>query len=204
MSSTNALVFLGMLLLQNGFLAAFALVAWRQQGVTPQGAGLGRPSGRQAALGVTLGLIAALGSYWLGDAELWLCRLLLSPDALRRLQSLTDSAGAEHTFARLPALYVPFFILLGTTIAPLCEELCFRGWIYSAFKKRLGVPAGIVASALLFAVLHLSPLHILPLFALGVAFAVAYERTGSLWVAILMHAVNNSVAFVLLTRTLIQ
>ncbi len=204
MSSTNALAYLGLLLLQNGFLAGLALVAWRRQGITPQSAGLGRPSGRQIALGAGLGLMAALGSYWLGDVELWVCRLLLSPDALRRLQSLTDSAGAEHTFARLPAYCVPFFILLGTTIAPLCEELCFRGWIYTAFKKRLGVPAGIVASALLFAALHLSLLHVLPLFALGVAFAFAYERTGSLWVAVLMHAVNNGVAFVLLTRTLLH
>ena len=204
MSSTKALGYLGLLLMQNGFLAGLALAAWRRQGVTLPNAGLGRLNGRQVTLGVTLGLMAALGAFWLGDAELWVCRLLLSPDALRRLQSLTDSAGAEHTFARLPVWCVPLFVFLGTAIAPVCEELCFRGWIYTAFKKRLGVSAGIVASALLFALLHLSPLHILPLFALGMAFAFAYERTGSLWVAILMHAVNNGVAFVLLTRTLVQ
>ena len=202
MSTANALATLGLLLLQNAFLVTLATVALKRRGMTLRDAGLHKPTARQIALGIGLGLAAALGSYWLGEAELWACRVLLTPDSLRHLQALTDSTGAEHTFARLPALYVPLFALVGATVAPLGEEICFRGWVYNAFKKRYGVGIGLMGSAIIFALLHVSPLHILPIFALGLAFGLAYQRTGSLWVAILMHVVNNSVAFLILARTL--
>lgn len=65
--------------------------------------------------------------------------------------------------------------------------------------RRRATRIAIVGSAGLFALLHLSPLSLLPLFGMGLAFGVAYSRTGSLWVPILMHGVNNGLMFVLLS-----
>ena len=102
------------------------------------------------------------------------------------------------------------FALLGTLAAPIGEEFFFRGLVYNALKGKLqkrlrdmwrgmkAKTAAMVGSALLFALLHVSPLNLLPIFVMGLAFAYVYERTGSLWIAILMHAVNNGAVFVML------
>jgi len=71
------------------------------------------------------------------------------------------------------------------------EELIFRGMIFKSLRRNHGVVVSIVASALLFAVVH-DPLSVPPVFVLGCAAAVALERTGSIWSAMLVHGTYNA------------
>ena len=80
-------------------------------------------------------------------------------------------------------LAIPLVVL-----APIVEELLFRGLLYRYLRGRVGVVAAVVISALVFAVLHVV---IPPLFVMGIVLAVLAERTGSLWPGIVLHATNN-------------
>jgi membrane protease YdiL (CAAX protease family) len=76
-------------------------------------------------------------------------------------------------------------------LAPLFEELIFRGALYNALIPRCGrLGAAGVANAF-FALLHHVPANAYPLFALGLLFTWVYARTGRLLPAMLCHASNN-------------
>lgn len=87
--------------------------------------------------------------------------------------------------------------LLVCVVAPVCEELFFRGFLFGALRKR-GLIVATVVSGLAFGLAHVasSPIgFIVPLAALGMILALLYERTGSLYPSMALHALNNSVAF---------
>lgn len=92
----------------------------------------------------------------------------------------------------------PFFLVFAcifvVVIAPLCEEMVFRGFIYPLFRKRLGLKWAMAASSALFAALHFSFLAFLPIMVIGMLLAYLYESTGSLMSSICFHVINNAVA----------
>jgi membrane protease YdiL (CAAX protease family) len=86
------------------------------------------------------------------------------------------------------------FLLAGVIVAPLVEELFFRGFVFSGLRTRYGWSRAAVISSALFALFHLQPLAIPPMFLLGYLFAFIYQRSRSLWPAILMHVLMNALA----------
>jgi membrane protease YdiL (CAAX protease family) len=80
-----------------------------------------------------------------------------------------------------------------TVAAPIGEELVFRGFLYRILRPRLGIARAILVTALLFAVLHMSVSGLLVYIVLGVAFALVYEWTGSLWASVFLHGIWNGV-----------
>ena len=86
-----------------------------------------------------------------------------------------------------------FFALV--VVAPVTEELLFRGIILRGFLANYGQRTAIVLSALLFAVIHVNPWQLLPAFAAGLILAWLAVETGSLVPCIFAHAVNNSAGF---------
>lgn len=80
-------------------------------------------------------------------------------------------------------------------IAPIGEELLFRGFLYRAVRQHLGPGRALFISASLFALLHLSPSQIAPYLLLGVAFGLVFEWVGSLWASIVLHGLWNAVVF---------
>jgi len=90
-------------------------------------------------------------------------------------------------------------ILLAVVLAPITEEIVFRGVLFRALDHRFGMwPAAVLSSAV-FAVIHFEvlfsqPLALVGLFTVGILLAIAYHRTGSLLVPILGHAVFNAVS----------
>lgn len=91
---------------------------------------------------------------------------------------------------------LPVQILLIVVAASISEELCFRGMLFGGLRNRMGkVPAAFLASAM-FGALHATTgvSAVPPLVAFGFILALLYERTGSLWPAIILHALNNSLA----------
>jgi membrane protease YdiL (CAAX protease family) len=86
-------------------------------------------------------------------------------------------------------------IVTAVIMAPLVEEVVFRGMLFQTIRSRLGLSAAIVIQALVFAYIHIevvgSPPAIVGLVALGLWFAAIFHRVGSLVVAISAHAFYN-------------
>jgi hypothetical protein len=80
---------------------------------------------------------------------------------------------------------------LAVFAAPLVEETIFRGMIFRSLRRNHGVMVSILASALLFAVVH-DPLSVAPVFVLGCAAGLAFEWSGSIWSAMLVHSAYNA------------
>lgn len=85
--------------------------------------------------------------------------------------------------------------LLVACLAPLFEEIFFRGLIYGVLRKTLKPWPAILLVSFLFSFLHVDPAGLLPIFALGVLLAWLYERTGSLFSSIVLHSLWNGLVF---------
>ena len=89
-------------------------------------------------------------------------------------------------------------VIAAAIVAPIVEEVIFRGFIYGVIKRFTDGYFAALCSALLFAVIHFHIGSMIPLAMLALVFCAAYERTGSLAVPILMHAVFNSTSIALM------
>lgn len=87
-------------------------------------------------------------------------------------------------------------------VAPISEEIIFRGYLYAAAKKYAGTWVAAICTGLIFAAVHGSLAALLPLFIFGVILALLYEKTGSLWAPIAVHFCFNgaTVAVQLIAR----
>jgi len=84
-------------------------------------------------------------------------------------------------------------------VAPIVEELIFRGLIFQGFRKNYNGFVAVVMSALLFALFHLNPWQFPATFVLGLLLGWIMLRTKSILLVILGHSINN--LLVLLTIT---
>jgi membrane protease YdiL (CAAX protease family) len=89
-------------------------------------------------------------------------------------------------------------LFLAGFAAPFGEELLFRGILYSMFRERWGIWLGVLVSSLLFGLIHGNLAVGLTGFLLGILTAIVFEYSDSLWTAVLVHALNNSIKIVLL------
>ena len=78
-------------------------------------------------------------------------------------------------------------------IAPFCEEVFFRGFVFPGLRRAMPVGWAIVLSSLLFAVAHADPGSFAVLFIIGLALAFLRWRTGSIWPGMILHMLNNGI-----------
>ena len=81
-------------------------------------------------------------------------------------------------------------------VAPIVEELLFRGVILDGLLKNYSPTKAILWSAVIFGVAHLNPYQFISAFIIGILMGWVYWRTGSLLLCIIIHFINNSFAFV--------
>jgi membrane protease YdiL (CAAX protease family) len=93
--------------------------------------------------------------------------------------------------------------LLIVILAPLAEEICFRGMLFGGMRSRLPFWAAALGAGMFFGLLHYTtgPSAVPSLVVLGVIFALIYEKTGSIWPAIIMHTMNNAFALAVLNAS---
>lgn len=90
-------------------------------------------------------------------------------------------------------------IVFAGLIAPVTEEVIFRGYLLPSVMKNMGYVWGVVISSAIFAMVHMvfEPMTLLIMFLLGCMLSVMYIRTKSLWPGIIFHSINNTVGTVL-------
>lgn len=108
-----------------------------------------------------------------------------------------DTSSSGPVQAQLVPLLGPigpvFFIILIQTLllAPIVEEVIWRGYVQTALVDRLGGLGGIMLTAALFATIHFNWLHWPILFIMALALGYVRRKTGALWPAMLLHGLNN-------------
>jgi len=87
------------------------------------------------------------------------------------------------------------FIFAIGVLPAICEEMLFRGFLYTSLRWKFGPLLSMVISAALFAAVHMDPGAFAPLFVLGFVFAFVFERTRSLIPNMVAHCLWNSGTF---------
>lgn len=156
-----------------GLAIRFWGVSWWQVGLRP------------ASLGWYLGavLLAALAILATSLVNLAMEALLGGPIENPQVGMLTPGGASP-----LSALAM-FFLIAG--VAPVVEELLFRGLVYGWIRERFGIWPGLLVSSLIFSCVHGIPMLIPPLFVVGCFLAWLYEKSGSILPCMVMHAVFN-------------
>ncbi len=132
-------------------------------------------------------VLAGLAVCLLGNYPAWIIQELLGNIGYEPAQDLFQN---QQT--------IGFFVLefLSTAVlVPVMEEFAFRGVLFSVLRKH-GTGFAIVASALVFSLVHLDFSNVLFALVAGLVFGFLYARTGNLWVTICIHALNNGIAVV--------
>ena len=89
-----------------------------------------------------------------------------------------------------------YLLIGGVIVGPICEEIIFRGIIEEGFLQTYNSPGkAILFSAMIFGGIHLVPLQVLNAFLAGLLLGWIYWKTRSLWIVIIMHILNNYMAF---------
>jgi uncharacterized protein len=106
---------------------------------------------------------------------------------------LPSELGADESTVALVA--VAFLVC---ALAPVAEEFFFRGFFFGALRHWKGPGVAAIATGIVFGVIHLGsspPAFLVPLMAFGVVLCLIYWKTGSLYPCIVLHALNNCLAF---------
>jgi uncharacterized protein len=118
--------------------------------------------------------------------------LIQVPDTANPMTELMDTRTA-----------ILLMTVFGTTVAPLCEELAFRGFLQPLLARSLGAAPGILLAAIAFGLMHFveygnSWRHALIISGAGAAFGAMRQFSGSTKAAVLMHASYNAFFFLVL------
>jgi membrane protease YdiL (CAAX protease family) len=84
-------------------------------------------------------------------------------------------------------------VLSATLVAPVCEEITFRGYLLTTLLARWRPAFAVAASALLFSLIHLDPVRFPALLVQGAVFGWLSWRAGSVWPAVAAHVANNGI-----------
>ena len=158
-----------------------------------------RVSQRQAAMRALPLFVMLLPVIWI--ATLVWSQLLFALEAVGLVDGLAPQvlvtlfAGGGHPVAIL------LLVVLAVVLAPLVEELIFRGCVYRFLKSKASLLPAQILSGAVFAMLHANLLSFVPLLLVGVLLARIYEKSGNLWVAIWFHAFFNAFSLSILFIT---
>lgn len=168
----------GVLFLELMYLLPVAVIfAWRR--ISWKALGFGTFSLRVVGMGCGLLAIAYL--------------LILFHNTVLKLLGV-DTQG-DQVFKIFGQLQSPiWFFIVGAIIAPLVEEVFFRGFLFQGFRQKYGWLTALLLSSAIFGAAHLDPVSLIPTFILGCVLAFMYHRSNSLWPGIIFHATINSLS----------
>lgn len=167
---------IGVLLLELVYLLPIVLIfAWRRISWKHLGFGAFNIN----VVGIGCGLL--LGGYSIILLHNWLLTILG-----------VDTQG-DQIFQMFDQLESPAWLfVVGAIVAPIVEEIFFRGFLFQGFRQKYGWMPALFLSSAIFGAAHLDPVSLIPTFVLGCVLAVVYHRSNSVWPGILFHAAINS------------
>ncbi len=161
-------------------------VGWKSLGLTRD------RLGTALAVGLGAGIAAFLVNVGLSSIVTQIARSLgYEVENAARVTGLGEASAWE----------IGLIVLAVVVVAPIVEEILFRGIFYAGLRQRLGVGGAVAVSALFFGFLHFQLLGFIPLAAIGAILALLYESQGSLAAPMVAHAMNNGI-IVLITLLL--
>jgi hypothetical protein len=107
----------------------------------------------------------------------------------------SQSTGFSQLFDQYE--YILAFVTL-VVIAPVAEEILFRGYLFGKLKKYFPLWLAIFATSIVFGLIHGAWNLALDTFSLSIVLCILRQTTGSLWAPILLHMTKNSIAFYIL------
>ncbi|WP_424863009.1 lysostaphin resistance A-like protein [Streptomyces sp. MMS24-I29] len=110
------------------------------------------------------------------------------------LYSVAGSNGFDQSQEAREAAGPGTVLLLTLVVAPVAEEMLFRGLLYPLLRRRAGVIASVLVTAAAFSVLHGNAVQAASALPLAVLLALVYERTRALWPCVLVHLGFNLAA----------
>lgn len=124
--------------------------------------------------------------------------LALVVEGLARFLPIPKSLPMDTYFRDASSAYM--MAAFGLTLAPLLEELFFRGLLYPLLRRPLGLIASVILTAAAFAAIHGAQLGyawapVLSIFVVGLAFTLVRVRTNSVASSFLMHCGYNFALF---------
>jgi len=158
---------------------------WREVGFVPSGR-------KERHLSATAGIIQ--GMLWGGAAALGAFVYLHALSLFPQWQAWRDNidSGSFLTHPNQP-VWICVLLIVG---APLLEEFLFRGLVFQGLRRTTGPALAVLGSAALFALVH-PPIAVIPVFGLGIAAAISFDRSRFLLAPILTHAVYNGCVLLL-------
>jgi uncharacterized protein len=162
-----------------GFLAVPVIIAI-QHGASTAAAVLAKLGARRFGLGTALKWMGAAIVTYLVFSAVYVA-IFGSP----KQEDIADGFGP-----------IPVQVILIVILAPISEEICFRGMLFGGLRRKLPrIPAALIAG-LIFGALHATtgPTAVPPLIVFGFLLCLLYEKTGSIVPGIVLHLLNNSVA----------
>jgi membrane protease YdiL (CAAX protease family) len=162
-------------------------VTWEELGLRPV-----RP-GYVLSMGLGAGLVGLIAIDIVGTL---LSQVGLRPNQLEQFAFVLNEG---------PVAFVLLLLSAGV-IAPMVEELFFRGFLFGLYRRRQPLWVAYLVSSLVFTLLHLEPQRMnaaqmaglsVGIFLLAMLLAWVYQRTGSLYPGMLAHAVNNATGLIL-------
>ena len=166
-----------------------ALLAWIVWACRSSGISLRRLVGKLPAGHdwlTTLGLLVVTMIFSIGSWEVFAYGLALAaPGVLGFLIEAVESMPDP------PLAYQVVMAVLAVVLAPVIEEVLFRGILLNRWAVKWSVGTAVVATSIAFGLLHANPVGIT---VVGLVAAVLYLRTGTLLVPIAFHAANNLIA----------
>jgi membrane protease YdiL (CAAX protease family) len=142
----------------------------------------------------------------IGIGVLFLVRIGTAVQLVATHQTQHVQSGFEHfdVVGKLPnvtIISIALAVAAMVFIAPIVEEIVFRGLLFGALAPHVGVLAAALVSAVIFGAVHGDPVLFPTLAALGFVSAIAYAKTGNLWVSITLHSVNNAIGALFLVSS---
>lgn len=195
----------GIVLLQEGAMVglSWGLVRWRFKESWAAIGLRGLPTRREAIQGLIAGSVMILFLLLVQLALSLMSQSLLGESWLQRITREDSSSRVIAEVVRgldFSPVVIGGIFLFAVVIAPFCEELLFRGVLYNALKRRFGHGWAAPVSGAIFALVHASTLGFIPRWVIGWLLANMYHRSGSLWVPVIAHAMNNALAFFMLLQ----
>lgn len=111
-----------------------------------------------------------------------------------------DINQVQNTGFSQPGQQYEYILAFATlvVIAPVAEEVLFRGYLYGKLKKFVPVWVAIITTSVLFGTIHGTWNIAIDTFALSIILCLLRELTGNIWASILLHMVKNGIAFYIL------